>query len=641
MIHELTRKNAHTELDHIFKTILPAHGMTERPEQIRLSHTMLDAMFENRIALSDAGTGIGKTYAYLTAAIVYSHSRQVDGLPFQPVIIATSSIALQNAIMREYLPFLSDALAEDPHITTPILAALRKGKSHYVCDARLRRHLQQRPENKNVRQKHELCALHGIFDLDETQKLSSFDRERVCVPQFCDCKHPSCRYRQHLAECSQKRYLFQICNQNLWLADCMHRESGLRPILPDACAVIVDEAHKLPETAREMFGTTLSAGELQSMILRLKQDRYVLAADRLAASASPLMQKLAEMTVEASIEQFHDDLERTLSALFVIGRKIGSLLEPMTKRELEQLTDKIVCFLRPKTDAIRYAAEDDDGKLLLCSVPADITGRMQRTLWCKQIPLLLTSGTLAIGSSFRRFQEECGLSANPRVTEAIAASPFDYAANCRLYFPQSVVHLEDDSRYYAATAQEISRLVQAANGHALVLFTSYKDMSAVCEQLAQQKSHAKIFVMRRNRPQILEQFKRAPGSVLLATGAAWEGMDFPGDCVSLLIIPRLPFAFPDAIHEHEKQNYPTLWDFIQRVIVPEMQIKLKQGFGRAIRTETDTCVVAILDERCSARGRYRQDVLDALPKMPVLTEVASVRQFLCAVKPQSYFAAAA
>ena len=115
MINELTRKNAHTELDHIFKTILPAHGMTERPEQIRLSHTMLDAMFENRIALSDAGIGIGKTYAYLTAAIVYSHSRLVDGLPFQPVIIATSSIALQNAIVREYLPFLSDALSDDPH----------------------------------------------------------------------------------------------------------------------------------------------------------------------------------------------------------------------------------------------------------------------------------------------------------------------------------------------------------------------------------------------------------------------------------------------------------------------------------------------------------------------------------------------
>ena len=298
MINELTRKNAHTELDHIFKTILPAHGMTERPEQIRLSHTMLDAMFENRIALSDAGTGIGKTYAYLTAAIVYSHSRLVDGLPFQPVIIATSSIALQNAIVREYLPFLSDALSDDPHITTPILAALRKGKSHYVCDERLRQHLQQRPNGKNVMQKKELYSLRDVLDLDETQKLSSFDRERVCVPQFCDCKHPDCRYRRHLTECGQKRYLFQICNQNLWLADCMHRENGLKPILPDACTVIVDEAHKLPETAREMFGTTLTAGEIRSAVVRLKQDGYALAADRLFSASSMLLQKMAELSPE-------------------------------------------------------------------------------------------------------------------------------------------------------------------------------------------------------------------------------------------------------------------------------------------------------------------------------------------------------
>ena len=132
MINELTRKNAHTELDHIFKTILPAHGMTERPEQIRLSHTMLDAMCENRIALSDAGTGIGKTYAYLTAAIVYSHSRLVDGLPFQPVIIATSSIALQNAIVREYLPFLA---TEDL-----MMEAVKRGGDRQQLHEIIRRH---------------------------------------------------------------------------------------------------------------------------------------------------------------------------------------------------------------------------------------------------------------------------------------------------------------------------------------------------------------------------------------------------------------------------------------------------------------------------------------------------------------------
>ena len=509
MINELTRKNAHTELDHIFKTILPAHGMTERPEQIRLSHTMLDAMFENRIALSDAGTGIGKTYAYLTAAIVYSHSRLVDGLPFQPVIIATSSIALQNAIVREYLPFLSDALAGDPHITTPILAALRKGKSHYVCDERLRQHLQQRPNGKNAAQKRDLYSLRDVLDLDETQKLSSFDRERVCVPQFCDCKHPDCRYRRHLTEYGQKRYLFQICNQNLWLADCMHRENGLKPILPDACTVIVDEAHKLPETAREMFGTTLVAREIRSAVVRLKQDGYALAADRLFFASSTLLQKMAELSPEYPIELLHDDLSRVLSTLFLIGRKLSTFLEPATKRALEQLTDKVVLFLRPKTDAIRYTAEDDDGKLMLCSVPADITSRMQHTVWSKQIPLLLTSGTLAIGSSFRRFQDECGLADNPRVMESIAVSPFDYASNCRLFFPRYSVHLSSE-RYYDEIAAEILRLLYTANGHALVLFTSYADLSAVNERLATAK--VPIFSLRRNHPQILRQFKSTPRS---------------------------------------------------------------------------------------------------------------------------------
>ena len=487
-------------------------------------------------------------------------------------------------------------------------------------------------------QKKELYSLRDVLDLDETQKLSSFDRERVCVPQFCDCKHPDCRYRRHLTECGQKRYLFQICNQNLWLADCMHRENGLKPVLPDACTVIVDEAHKLPETAREMFGTTLTAGEIRSAVVRLKQDGYALAADRLFSASSTLLQKMAELSPEYPVELLHDDLSRVLSTLFLIGRKLSTFLEPATKRALEQLTDKVVLFLRPKTDAIRYTAEDDDGKLMLCSVPADITSRMQHTVWSKQIPLLLTSGTLAIGSSFRRFQDECGLCCNPRVMESVAVSPFDYASNCRLFFPRYSVRLSSE-RYYDEIAAEILRLLYTANGHALVLFTSYADLSAVNERLA--TARVPIFSLRRNHPQILRQFKSTPGAVLLATGAAWEGMDFPGDCVSLLIIPRLPFAFPDAIHEHEKRNYPSLRDFIRSVIVPEMQIKLKQGFGRAIRTETDTCVVAILDERCSARGRYRQDVLNALPEMPILTEVSDIRQFLCAVKPQSYFEAAA
>jgi len=135
----------------------------------------------------------------------------------------------------------------------------------------------------------------------------------------------------------------------------------------------------------------------------------------------------------------------------------------------------------------------------------------------------------------------------------------------------------------------------------------------------------------------MEEFKRRPGSVLLATGAAWEGFDFPGDCVSLLIIPRLPFAVPDALKEKEREKYPSLKSFIRAVVVPEMQIKLKQGFGRAIRTETDTCVVAILDERVVPGRRYHKDMLAALPTMPVTGSLREVERFIRRVKADGYF----
>ena len=130
-------------IDHIFQDLLPACGMTKRPEQVSLSHLMLGAMLDGSIALCDAGTGIGKTYSYLAAGAAFLHFRAASGLEFQPIIVSTSSIALQNAIQNEYLPFLSDALVADSLLNQPLCAVIRKGKSHYVCDCRLERRLGQ------------------------------------------------------------------------------------------------------------------------------------------------------------------------------------------------------------------------------------------------------------------------------------------------------------------------------------------------------------------------------------------------------------------------------------------------------------------------------------------------------------------
>ena len=191
------RQDAHKDIDHIFKDLLPVQGMPERPEQIALSHRMLEAMQDGGIALCDAGTGIGKTYAYLVAGIVFH-----GPLSSRPVLVSTSSIALQKAVRDEYLPFLSTVLAKDGIITEPIQAVIRKGKSHYVCDQRLERRLCQLDlRKKNWRAGNALLSLREKLDLDEAPRLSGYDRERVCVPQVCDCGQKDCRYRTFLDSC--------------------------------------------------------------------------------------------------------------------------------------------------------------------------------------------------------------------------------------------------------------------------------------------------------------------------------------------------------------------------------------------------------------------------------------------------------
>lgn len=179
------RQNVHNEIDHIFRSLLPAQGMAERPAQIVLSHQMLDAMLDGGIALCDAGTGIGKTYAYLVAGTAFHRFRAAQGLTPLPLLISTSSIALQDAVVNSYLPFLSKLLLVDGILRTPLRAIIRKGKSHYVCDERLRQRLQVvNLKRKNPKAREALLSLRDHLDLDLAIHLSGYDRERVCVPRY-------------------------------------------------------------------------------------------------------------------------------------------------------------------------------------------------------------------------------------------------------------------------------------------------------------------------------------------------------------------------------------------------------------------------------------------------------------------------
>ena len=633
-----THEKAHEEIDYIFKTLLPQRGMAERPEQIRLCHSILDAMLDGSIALCDAGTGIGKTFAYLTAGILHGKCRAAEGRPQRPILISTSSIALQNAIQKEYLPLLSGVLLSDGLISAPIEAVIRKGKAHYACDARLERRVRQvEGSHKNPAARQALHTAWHVLDLDQLSGMSSYDRERICVPKRCNCRRKDCRYRCFLDACQSGQYTVQICNHNLLLADLIHRSQKKKSILPDSAAIIIDEAHKLPETARQMFGVTLNAQDFAELIRSLHVERYVLAAELLSEAVEPLAEKLSLPVEEgAGFDAYQMFLERPHQVLTVICRQLEGLLTRETWRLLSAVASTVSLFYLGNPEMIFYAADDDHGGAMLCGTVSELAAQLQTTLWRQEQPIVLTSGTLAVGQDFSRFRTATGLTGERPVTETVRPSPFDYRRNCLLYLPPDPIPL-DAADYYDRLAAQILQLAAASHGHAMVLFTSYLAMSAVKERLQAAALPFPVFTMGRRPARTMAAFRAATGSILLATGAAWEGLDFAGDGVSLLIIPRLPFAYPDAVKEKEREDYPNLREFLRSVVVPEMQIKLRQGFGRAIRTETDTCAVAMLDPRAARGRRYFQSMVEALPEMPMTGSLRAVEQFYRDRKDTGYF----
>ena len=207
-----------------------------------------------------------------------------------------------------------------------------------------------------------------------------------------------------------------------------------------------------------------------------------------------------------------------------------------------------------------------------------------------------------------------------------------HCAKCLLYFPLRGKMRMDNRRM----AEEIVRLVDACHGHALVLFTAYRQMAEVRALTDGQWSYP-TYQAWRNGGKIIQKFKQSGNGVLFAAGSCWEGIDFPGDMVSLLIIAKLPFPIPDPVSDYERQQYPNLRDYISAEVIPEMQKKLRQGFGRAIRTEQDSCVVAILDERAGIGGRYHDAALAALPTCPITEKIEDVQQFIREQKHPDYF----
>lgn len=642
-----TSERAYAEAERIFRVILPENGLAVREEQIVLCHAMLDSLLHNTIALCDAGVGIGKTYAYLIACIL---ARKYSLGLNRPVVISTSSVALQEALMEEYLPFLSSTLLSGGVISEPLSACVRKGKERFVCDERFTRRLRAiAGKKKNARQLAALRSLMLEYDLDMVTGLSDFDRRQICIPKVCpkNCAgKDSCRYHMYLRQVQRGTVVFQICNHNYLLADAMHRQQGIYPLLQDYGMLVVDEAHKLTDAACQMYGENLSRQTFEELYVLLEREKCGSAVQALREKSDRLMaafQKASDAWQDERRLPFvltstrRKALKECADSFCSLQKRLRGKTPEWLFCRLGKMESVLRLFMEREAEYILYLQYDREGSPRLCATSRDIPRKLRHALWSQRIPALLTSGTLKAGTSFEPVIRQVGLGTVRKVQTFCAPSPFDYERNCLLYFPAGRETASTGSQQEIdQIADEILRLVQATCGHTLVLFTSYSLMGAVYN-LVKDRMPVPLMEVWRNSQDMIRRFKRAPNAVLFAAGSCWEGIDFPGDMVSSLIIPKLPFPVPDPIREAQRANYMTLREYIRNSIVPEMQVKLRQGFGRALRTETDTCSVAILDHRAAPGGKYHKEVMDALPLIPVTRRVEDVNEFIRARKGPDYF----
>ena len=671
-------------LTEVFSNILPDYGYSFRENQAELAQHILETISHRGISLAESEVGTGKTLAYLTAAVLAKRGRLNDfwlnGIyPSQsyverswlPVVVATSSIALQRAIIHDYIPALSDILLENGIIRTPLSAVIRKGKEHYICEKRLQALFNDADEHtKSLLQS--LLLSGTSCDLADAEGLSPFMKRKICVSGQCgeNCRHYySCRYLRYRDQANDPHVDFQITNHNYFLADALHRADGKRPLLPHYQMVIMDEAHKFLSAARQMYGVELTSTEIPALTEYIHSfvegktaggvNLHKLAkkledqGKRLFRGFSENMSNVEDDEVERFPAVMDENVTRHLRNITRIADELVIALPDIhvqtRHRErrkqavwaLKNLSErtatlkehvKMVCWLE--------APDNVDGTITLKAIPKDLDKRLYRDIWSKGIPVILTSGTLSSGGDFTRIKQSLGLSLVKAslLSEVSMDSPFDHKKNVLLYFSDSVPFPnQQDKQYIASVADEVEQLILAGHGHAAVLFTSYNVMGQVYALLSQCGLPFPMFRMGRRDTTALERFKESGNGVLFASGSLWEGIDIPGDPLSMLIIVKLPFAVPNPIGDYERTLYADMDEYKNQVLVPDMLVKLKQGFGRLIRTETDTGVCAILDSRTRIGTAYHDRVLSALPSCLITSDIERITDFMKNTKSDNYW----
>ena len=613
-------------------------GYQPRAAQLEMADAIADAIESKQNLIAEAGTGTGKTFAYLAPAI----------LSGKKTIISTGTKNLQDQLFNKDLPVIRKAMK------TPFMAALLKGRSNYLCTYRLQNSLTstlgfskedaqalaqinswaKRTKTGDTSEMSEVSEANPIW----YQATSTLDN---CLGQDCseyaDCFLVKARKKAQEAD-------VLVVNHHLLCADWSLRDGGFGELLPNAEVVIIDEAHQLADTASNFLGITLGSKQLNDLSQDALMEYFKDATDipALRTACEDMEHEIKDLRLAFGMELKRGDWQDIANSPKLMGgiKSVKEQLQRLTEQlKLASVKTKALesCYKRAEemTGQLDLILDDRSGKWIrwyeihrktftLSLTPLDIAAEFNGFMQQHKAAWIFTSATLSIANSFDYFANNLGLTKANRVSWD---SPFDYPNQSLFYHPRGLPQ-PNDPNFIPTIIDFAVPVLQASQGRAFFLFTSHRALNQAAELLEKKIKYPLFIQGSRPKALLLEQFKATDNAVLLGTSSFWEGVDVRGEALSCVIIDKLPFSSPgdpvlkarlDAMSQQGKNPF-------FEYQLPTAVIALRQGIGRLIRDVTDRGVLMICDPRLLKKS-YGQLFLDSVPTMKRTRDIADVQAF--------------
>jgi ATP-dependent DNA helicase DinG len=618
-----------------------------RPQQLAMAEAVAAALSGKRHCLVEAGTGVGKTMGYLVPAALFTRGGK-------RVVISTHTINLQGQLLNKDIPLVQSVLDD-----APIKAVLIKGRGNYLCLNEMDHAAQSIIKDSdplfaqvNAWAKETKTGDIAELDFSYPEWSDVCSNQDTCRRQDCQYYH-RCFYYKVREEAASADIV--LVNHSLFFSDfAIRMEEPRSGILPRYDAVIFDEAHHLEDVAAKTFGIEFSNYRVANLITRLRKQRDFQAPDDVVKGIDRLNQELFQglafmprqefLLSEALQGRIGDDIQQAASELVKLLDGLNLRLTQVECEGNSEKKDRVdgyrrMCgrmrdelndlFFHDLENYVKWCDRPSGRRQVNCilrSTPVCVANVLKNTLWTTVQSAVLTSATLANSGGFSYLRSRIGIG---DAEEAVLGSPFDFGKQSLLYVPYDFDLPSDKPEYAAQVAERVKRILELTQGRAFVLFTSYRMLNAVYDILYDELPWKTLRQGEMSNDKLLEEFRNTEGACLFGVHSFWEGVDVPGDALSCVIIDKLPFGVPDSPVTKARTEAITSagGDWFNEYAAPQAQIRLKQGFGRLIRSKNDTGVVCIMDSRL-LKKHYGKEFIRYLPPCSKTIHLTEIEKFM-------------